>query len=272
MLYRKDKIHVRFEYDELFKPAEPQLSSKFIPDWFKALPKNQAHPQLGLRIEGTAKKCVPLLDAFGQGYVIPFPMDIMVFHEPLFACTAEGEDLGDGLIAAEVADRERHFGKALNVEKLGVGVAFKVETLPEKHSGFQPGQHHPWQVGTFGNNIFKFINPYCVHTSPGSSCRFTTPINRRDLPFRLMEGVVDTDTFKAPVNFPFEWLAGPTQEPIILEAGTPMAQVVPFKRVNITHSVEPIRNHTMQSYLSTMVTHIENTYRRKFWHKAKTNK
>ena len=46
--------------------------------------------------------------------------------------------------------------------------------------------------------------------------------------FRSLPGIVDTDTYTAPVNFPFvlnDWkFEG------IIPAGTPMAQVIPFKR------------------------------------------
>jgi hypothetical protein len=43
-----------------------------------------------------------------------------------------------------------------------------------------------------------------------------------------MEGVVDTDTYNAPVNFPFV-LKNVNFEGLI-PAGTPIAQVIPFKR------------------------------------------
>ena len=278
MFYRKDKIHVEFSYHELYEPPLPEPSSKFLPEWYKNLPKNQVHPQIGLNIDGTAKKCVPILDALSQGYIIPFPCDIMVFHEELFECRVRGgEHLGADKIAAEVEDLERHFGSHLEKRSLGVGLCFKTENFHDKHGGFNLTKHGDWQVGKYkrkytDKGVWKFLNPFAIKTSPGTSCRFTTPVNRDDLPFSLFEGVVDTDKFEAPVNFPFEWKLGPTKEPTILEAGTPMVQCIPFKRVELTHECNPITENKWTQLISTMLTHIENTYRRKYWHKAKKNK
>ena len=44
-----------------------------------------------------------------------------------------------------------------------------------------------------------------------------------------MPGIVDTDTYKASVNFPFVLNEPDTFEGLI-PAGTPIAQVIPFKR------------------------------------------
>jgi hypothetical protein len=50
----------------------------------------------------------------------------------------------------------------------------------------------------------------------------------RESPFTILDGIVDTDSYNAPVNFPFvlnDWgFEG------LIPAGTPMAQVIPFKR------------------------------------------
>jgi hypothetical protein len=46
--------------------------------------------------------------------------------------------------------------------------------------------------------------------------------------FTIMPGVVDTDEYYAPVNFPFV-LKDPKFEGLIPQ-GTPLAQVIPFKR------------------------------------------
>jgi hypothetical protein len=47
--------------------------------------------------------------------------------------------------------------------------------------------------------------------------------------FTILPGVVDTDQYKAPVNFPFVLNEADKFEGLI-PAGTPMAQVIPFKR------------------------------------------
>jgi hypothetical protein len=52
----------------------------------------------------------------------------------------------------------------------------------------------------------------------------------RESVFSILPGVVDTDSYTAPVHFPFT-LNDPKFEGLI-PAGTPIAQVIPFKRNN----------------------------------------
>jgi hypothetical protein len=52
----------------------------------------------------------------------------------------------------------------------------------------------------------------------------------RESEFSILPGIVDTDSYFAPVNFPFylhDWGYEGT-----IPAGTPLAQVIPFKRDN----------------------------------------
>ena len=58
---------------------------------------------------------------------------------------------------------------------------------------------------------------------------FTHPINRSDLPFTTLTGMVDFDTFHySPIHFPARW-----RDPSfngVLPKGTPVAQCIPVKR------------------------------------------
>lgn len=78
-----------------------------------------------------------------------------------------------------------------------------------------------------GYAIPKWVNAWGIKTPPGYSCIFSHP-KQRDLPFTIFEGIVDTDKYVSPVNFPFT-LNDPDFEGLI-PAGTPIAQVTPFKR------------------------------------------
>ena len=54
------------------------------------------------------------------------------------------------------------------------------------------------------------------------------PPVHRDSVFSILEGIVDTDNYNAPVNFPF--VLNDVKYEGLIPAGTPMAQVIPFKR------------------------------------------
>ena len=79
----------------------------------------------------------------------------------------------------------------------------------------------------------KWINDYIIETPEGYSCLFTNPMHNPNNIFTIMPGVVDTDKYKLKVNFPFV-LNDPNWRGII-PAGTPMVQVIPFKRDSWKH-------------------------------------
>ena len=94
----------------------------------------------------------------------------------------------------------------------------------------------------------KWINPWSIKTPPGYSILFVQPFHR-ECPFSILPGTVDTDTYTAPVNFPFalnDWnFEG------IIPAGTPMAQVIPFKRESWTMSFGEQKEMEEQAKIST---------------------
>jgi len=74
----------------------------------------------------------------------------------------------------------------------------------------------------------KFVNNWVIETPKGYSCLIVPPMHRPDTEISILPGVVDTDNYAAPISFPF-MLKDKKFEGLI-PAGTPMAQVIPFKR------------------------------------------
>ncbi|MEM7682632.1 MAG: DUF6065 family protein [Planctomycetota bacterium] len=94
------------------------------------------------------------------------------------------------------------------------------------------GAHPPSQFpgAPFGAGpALKFLNPWVIKTPPGYSCLFTSPLNHVGRPFEPLAGVVETDRYEGPVAFPcrVHWRGA---EWIEIPAGTPMVQVIPFRR------------------------------------------
>lgn len=74
----------------------------------------------------------------------------------------------------------------------------------------------------------KWMNPWAIKTPKGYSCLFTPPMHNPNSHFVILEGIVDTDNYFSSVNFPFV-SKKPTTE-FMIPAGTPIAQIIPFKR------------------------------------------
>lgn len=80
---------------------------------------------------------------------------------------------------------------------------------------------------------------YCMKLPKGYSAIFTQPFNRFDLPFMASTGIMDMDTGVGPGAIPFAIKEGFTG---LVPAGTPIVQIIPFKRENwkIEHSKKVI--------------------------------
>jgi hypothetical protein len=168
-----------------------------LPDWFKAMPQKAFNPTMGAEAQ-TVKKCPPFIDAMTYGFLMPLPVDLEV--------------------------RNGEFTWSFDVPK---GFVSEYSHSP---IGFHDGSQ---VAGTpfFDDDrfIIKFNNFWTIEAPPGYSVLITHPVNRGDLPFTTLTGLVDCDTFHdTPVNFPAHW--HDTAFNGVLAKGTPIAQCLPVKR------------------------------------------
>lgn len=175
----------------------PTPAIKQLPNWYKQkkplLDGDHKHKAFSNGVKNvTVKWCNPFGDALGAGYFIYLENDVQVSLD-------NGEQnltwLNGGASFISQHSKEQ-------VSK---------ELIPKGYSD------QPW----------KFNSLWGITTPKGYSTLFTHPLNRTELPFLTLSGVVETDNYNQPVNFPFLIRADFEG---ILEAGTPIAQVIPFKR------------------------------------------
>lgn len=176
---------------------EPKPASKFIPDWYKNLESyiNGAKKPTGQGTSAaTAKRCMPVFDAITGGYIIVSAADVYVSQK-------ETED----------GSKQPYF----EWSNYGLIQFHPIEQMPE----------HPNRNGHMAYP--KWINPWAIKTPKGYSVLFTQPMHRESV-FTILPGIVDTDTYTAPVNFPF--VLNDINFEGLIPAGTPIAQVIPIKR------------------------------------------
>jgi hypothetical protein len=87
----------------------------------------------------------------------------------------------------------------------------------------------------FNSLVFKYLHNWIIETPKEYSCLITHPFGYPNLPFKTLTGVVDTDSLKTGINAPFVIKDGFTG---IIEKGTPMFQIIPFKRENWNSKIE----------------------------------
>jgi hypothetical protein len=109
----------------------------------------------------------------------------------------------------------------------------------------------------------KFNASYAIKTEPGYSVLLTQPFHRESV-FTIFPGIVDTDTYSSSINFPFV-MNDVTWEGMI-PAGTPMAQVIPFKRESFKMEIGGEKDLKEISYvMSKLHTKFFNRYKTLFW-------
>jgi len=178
----------------------PYPATQAIPDWWKNMTPytpSTENPD-GKKIiinnrqsNATFKKCQPMLDAITSGYIIPLWADVQVVQK-------------NGL--PEISWRVKR--EVFEFHGINLGVE-----IPDGYSKI----------------IFKYINTWFPKVPKGYSILVTEPFGYRNLPFKAVPGIMDTDSSPhelAPPVFIKEGFEG------IIERGTPICQVTPFKRTD----------------------------------------
>ena len=173
--------------------AEPQPAKHVMQDWYRKLPPvDPEHKTISVSGK-TVKLCMPFFDALALGFVLPVPFDF-------------------------------------SVEVSGGGAAAHCHYRYPK--GGILSYHHAHQIKGHpraDRPILKVLTLWAIHTPPGWSCLIVPPLNRPGLPLEVVSGVIDTDTLRTYVLLPcFITLPDGLHD---IAKGTPLAQVIPFLRV-----------------------------------------
>lgn len=114
----------------------------------------------------------------------------------------------------------------------------------------------------FDEQPHKWINFWKIETPKGYSCLFTHPLNRSDLPFKSFTGIVDTDRHPLVINFPFIMRKGFSGR---IPAGTPIIQIIPFKRDEWKASVVDDKEYKEHPRAYEVDIPPYNWYKRNWW-------
>lgn len=180
--------------------SKPEPAIKEIPDWFRKADRFAINPITKDYWQGpdggkipTWKACPAIFDILGTGYLLKTPCDVRFY---------------------------------LKNNKMSV------EIKEEKYKDFcserppMPQFVHP--EGYYKEH-FAWYPDWAVELPEGYSALYSTPFNRFDLPFLMSTGIVDNDKINLPGTMPFFIIKGFEGT---LPAGTPYAQIIPFKREN----------------------------------------
>ena len=190
------KFNPLSELSEKYVPR-PRPAKEYIPDWVKgASPFGTKKPSFDIEtgsVDKTFKICSPFMDTFSMGYIQETWTDIYI-------------------------DRENCPENPYYYYAQGPEIMGERDGTDYKQSANYHSQHYLWHPG------------WTPELPKGYSCIITHPFNRDDLPFRTITGILDADAFYTSAkksNLPFlldKNFSG------LIKAGTPMYQIIPFKR------------------------------------------
>lgn len=192
-------------FENSFTPPEPAI--KHVPEWYKSLAlygttndEKYLNPVNHIGTDGTlvaTKKCIPFFDALTAGYYYLLEDDLYV----------DLDETGFPTVSWK--------GDVLLIDKRPTMEVPVPDNCHQLHFGFRMNWYY--------------------RTPPGYSVLVTHPMNRYDLPFYTLSGIVDSDKWGLPVFFTF-FLQKNFQG--VIPKGTPIMQFIPFKRDNWELSID----------------------------------
>jgi hypothetical protein len=206
-----------------------------MPIWYKLMPKfiqDQKEFNINLKngsSNATAKWCAPFMDSFTMGYTLSLDVDLFVSrNEHDFPYFHSNT-------------QQRYVGNQEHDQHKGM--PFSDEYFPV---------------------VFKWINNWVIDLPKGYSLYCTHPANRFDLPFQTMNGVVDVDGYPNALLFPFLMKKNFVG---VIEAGTPIVQVIPFKRESWNSKVFKFNPDEVFKRINSFSKKIYRSYKKQFWNK-----
>ncbi len=181
----------------------PKPSHQAISSWFRDAPRYQNNDKNMITDSRsgyhnlTVRHCMPFIDVMSSGYVLTTWTDIFIKRQEDEIFLAYGDN----------------------------DLVTKFNVSPIQYQ--KNFQSHVPQMSGHDAFLYAWSTYWRIKTPEGTSCLFTQPFNRTDLPFFTLSGIIDTDTWNGSdvLNFAlkkdFEGL---------IPKGTPYVQIMPFKR------------------------------------------
>ena len=224
--------------EDIYITEEPPKPAKFyIPDWFKNIPSENQKYFGTPRMRSTVKKCVPFLDAFTSGYMLCVPQDIEI------------KRVNGNLFSQWGVTRQEDDGTPIQIMDLDYPEhRYDGIYIPEGYD------KHVWRVNLYPR----------IFLPKGYSALVTHPLNRYDLPFLTFSGVVDFDKENSAVMVANiiikENFTG------VIKMGTPIAQIIPFKRENwFSKVIAPINIKQYKILQFNLLANLNRSYQSLRW-------
>jgi hypothetical protein len=223
---------------EVFDYVAPPVSAiSSVPSWYKKIKpvneKNLKFDHNSFVTNVSLKQCMPFLDSLTAGYIQETWCDIYITYEK-----------------EKISYNFANFPEIINIRQQ--------KNIPHFKSEFYPLE-------------FVWLRPWIPKTPKGYSILVVHPLNRFDLPFNTISGIIDSDELhhtpfgKTPFYIKNEFHG-------IIPKGTPMFQMIPFKRDNWEKSINKYNEKEINKrHWQRNSVFSGRFYKNNFWNKKQYN-
>lgn len=214
----------------------PRPAREYWPEWYKSFKAFETKsPEIGEDnvANTTLKLCAPFMDSLSAGYIQETWQDINI----------DSEEISPGSMQVKYN---------FPTEPAIIGIRDKVSVaLGEEFYALE----------------FTFHPVWIPELPKGWSMLYTTPLNRTDLPFHVLSGIVDNDLFtqsEEKSNIPFyikKNFSG------IIPKGTPMVQMIPIKREDWKAKPQKYSEGKQAKIVTLARQNFWGGYKKVFWNK-----
>jgi len=210
-------------YDkETVENWRPVLAKKIQPDWWKTMKVQES--VRGVKSQ-TIRSCPAMDDWLKTGWILCANRDMEV-------------KVGDGTTFSLAQEPLQYFSSPTHPAGQ---VANSFEYLPSDSAPTR--------------GAFKMKNPWNIITPEGYSCLYLDPFLFQNKHFATWQGIIDTDSFNVNMDNSQIIFYPRTDKNFIIKEGTPLCQIVPYRREDWTASYICYDNKSFQENRSHRTTH-----------------
>lgn len=199
----------------------PVLAKKVVPDWWKTM-KVQENVR-GHKTQ-TIRSCPAMDDWLKTGWLICAKKDMQVF-------------VSEHSSNSRTDPQDR----------------LSSPTHPAGQAGHQFTYLSKEDAPT--KDAFKMKAPWNIITPPGYSCLYLDPFLFQNKYFATWQGMIDTDAFNVNMDNSQIIFYPKTNKDFVIKAGTPLVQIIPYRRETWNASYITYDNQSWQENRSVRTTH-----------------
>lgn len=215
-----------FNEDSL-RDFKPVLAKSYVPDWWKS--SKVWNTVRGRHIQ-TIRACPAMDDWLKSGWYILANRDMEV-------CFGSSKDDKNSKISF-TQDPEWDYKKRRREGMPEEGEGPRASGFPVYHSPSHPAEqfYHSFKYlpdeESPVRDAFKMRSAWNIKTPPGYSCLYLDPFLFQNKHFAVWQGIIDTDTFNTNYDNSQIIFYPRHSEDFIIKKGTPLVQIIPYKREN----------------------------------------